>query len=116
MELLFIGVFATIALMLVVYPVINPRRYLYYLDNLLGSSDEKKLSYLQQQKALVYDNIKDLDLEHQMGKLAEADYNNLRDGLIQEAEAVVKDIDNAKIKKDIDDLIEQKVLDRRKIK
>ena len=116
MELLFIGLFAMLALVFVVYPLINPKKYLYYLDDLLGSSSDKKILYLQQKKALVYDNIKDLDFEQAMGKLAESDYTSLRDGLMDEAEDVVREIDDARIKKDVDELIEQEVRNNRKIK
>ena len=116
MELFFIGIFATLALIFVVYPVINPRKYLYFLDDLLGSSEEKKISYLQQKKTLAYDNIKDLDFEHDMGKLAESDYQRLRGGLMDEAENVVIELDKAQIKREIDDLIEREVQDKRKIK
>lgn len=116
MELLFIGLFATMALVLVVYPLVNPRKFVYYLDDLLGSHTEKKISYLQQKKALVYDNIKDLDFEQAMGKLADGDYNRLRNGLLEEAENIVREIDSAKIKKDVDDVIEQEVSNNRKIK
>lgn len=115
MELLFIGIFATLALLFVVYPVINPRKYLYFVNDLLGSGEDKKLSYLQQKKALVYDNIKDLDFEHDMGKLAENDYARLRNGLMEEAETVVKEIDKAQIKREIDELIEHEVKNKRKI-
>ena len=116
MELFFIGIFATLALIFVVYPVINPRKYLYYLDDLLGSSEEKKISYLLQKKSLVYDNIKDLDFEHEMGKLAESDHERLRNGLMEEAEAVVGEIDKAQIKREIDELIEREVENKRKFK
>jgi hypothetical protein len=116
LELLFIGLFATLALVAVIYPLVNPRKYVYYLDDLLGSSAEKKISYLQQKKALVYDNIKDLEFEQAMGKLAAVDYDRLRNGLMEDAEKVVKEIDQARIKKDVDDLIEQEVGDKRKIR
>jgi hypothetical protein len=116
LELLFTGIFATAALVVVVYPLINPRKFVYYLDDLLGSRSEKKISYLQQKKALVYDNIKDLDFEQAMGKLADTDYNRLRNGLMEEAENIVREIDNARIKKDVDDLIEREVRNHRKIK
>jgi len=116
LELFIFGIMATAALIFVVYPVISPRKYLYYLDDLLGSGEEKKTSYLQQRKTLVYDNIKDLDFEHEMGKLAQGDYQRLRAGLMEEAEIVVKEIDQAKIKREIDELIEREVRDQRKIK
>jgi hypothetical protein len=115
-ELFFIGIVTTMALIFVVYPVINPRKYLYYLDDLLGSSEEKKISYLHQQKSLVYDNIKDLDFEHQMGKLADTDYQRLRHGLMEEAEEVVQAIDKAQIKRELDELIEREVHNKRRIK
>ena len=116
MELLFIGIFATLALIFVVYPVINPSKYRYYLDDLLGSNEEKKVSYLQQKKTLVYDNIKDLDFENDMGKLAESDYERLRGGLLDEAESVVKELDSARVKREIDELIENDIQGKRRIK
>ncbi len=116
MELLFIGIFATLALIFVVYPVINPNKYRYYLDDLLGSSEEKKISYLQQKKALAYDNIKDLDFEHDMGKLSDSDYGRLRGGLMDEAETVVQDLDRARVKRELDELIERDIQDKRRIK
>lgn len=116
MELLFVGIFATLALIFVVYPVINPSKYRYYLDDLLGTSEEKKISHLQQQKALVYDNIKDLEFEHDMGKLSQSDYDRLRAGLLDEAETVVNDLDRARVKREIDELIERDIQDKRRIK
>jgi hypothetical protein len=116
LELSVIGICATLALVLVVFPIINPKKYLYFVDNLLGSGEEKKISYLQQKKTLVYDNIKDLDFEYDMGKLAESDYSRLRAGLMEEAETVVKEIDKAQIKREIDELIEHEVKKKRKIK
>lgn len=116
LELLFVGIFATLALIFVVYPVINPNKYRYYLDDLLGTSEEKKISYLQQKKALAYDNIKDLDFEQEMGKLAQSDYERLRAGLMSEAETVVSELDRARVKHEIDELIERDIQDKRKIK
>jgi hypothetical protein len=51
-----------------------------------------------------------------MGKLAEADFNRLRDGLLLEAEAAVKEIDEAQVRRDIEDTIEDDVRKHRKIK
>jgi hypothetical protein len=116
LELFFAGIFATLALIFVVYPVINPSKYRYYLDDLLGSSAEKRISYLQQKKTLVYDNIKDLEFEHDMGKLAQSDYDRLRAGLMDEAETVVEQIDKARVQREIDELIERDVQDKRRIK
>jgi len=114
MELLLIGIFSAAALAFVAYPLVNSRRYMYYLEDTLGLNEAKKLNYLRSQKNLVFDNIKDLDFEHQMGKLSEADYNRLRDGLMGEAEGVVAEIDKAEIKRDIEVLIEDDVSSRRR--
>ena len=112
--LLLIGVVSTAALVFVAYPLINPKRHLYYLEEMLGLDEEKKLAYLQSKKQLVYDNIKDLEFEHQMGKLTKSDFERLREGLIGEAEDVTKEIDNAEVKRDIESLIEDEVRSRRK--
>lgn len=116
MAILIIGILATVALIFVAYPLVNPRKYQYYLDDLLGSSEEKKISYLQQKKSVVYDNIKDLEFEHEMGKLADTDYDRLRNGLMEEAENVVQEIDRARIKRELDELIEREVLQKRRFK
>ena len=44
------------------------------------------------------------------------DFDRLRDGLMAEAEAVVREIEEAEIKRDIEDLIEKEVRSHRKIK
>ena len=82
---------------------------------MLGGAGQKKLNYLRSKKALVYDNIRDLEQEYEMGKLAEEDYNRLRSTLLLEAEEVVREIDDAQIKRDIDDLIEGDVEGHRRL-
>ena len=116
MELVVMGILSTAALIFVAYPLINPNRHLYFLEDMLGLGDQKKLNYLYSQRALVYENIKDLEMEHDMGKLSEADFKRLREGLMLEAQAIVKAIDDAKVKREIDDLIEKDVSTHRKIK
>jgi hypothetical protein len=116
MTFLAIGVLAVLGLLAVAQPLVNPRRYVYYFDELLGGGTQKKLNYLYSKKALVYDNIRDLEQEFEMGKLAEADFNRLRDGLLLEAEAAVKEIDEAQVRRDIEDTIEDDVRKHRKIK
>lgn len=116
MAFLAIGILSTLALVFVAYPLVSARRHVYYLNDLLGTSEEKKLNYLYGQKNLVFDNIKDLEMEHQMGKLSETDYTRLRAGLMNEAERVVKEIDKAEVKREIEDLIEGEVRSRRRVK
>jgi hypothetical protein len=116
MTFLAIGLLAILGLIVVAQPLVNPRRYVYYFDDLLGGGTQKKLNYLNSKKSLVYDNIRDLEQEFDMGKLSEADFNRLRDGLLLEAEGVVKEIDDAVVKRDIEELIEEDVRNLRKIK
>jgi len=116
MTLLFIGLFTVLGLVVVAHPLVNPKRYVYYFEEMLGGGTQKKLNYLYSKKNLVYDNIRDLELEHEMGKLAEADFNRLRDGLLLEAEAIVKEIDEAQVRRDIEETIENEVRTHRKTK
>jgi hypothetical protein len=116
MELLLIGILSTLALVYVAWPLVTPRRHLYYLENMLGLGDQKKLNYLYSKRALVYDNIKDLEQEFEMGKLSEDDFQRLRDDLFAEAEVVVREIDEAHIRREIDELIEADAKQHRRIK
>lgn len=113
MGFLVMGILSIAALIFVSYPLINSRKHRYFLDDLLGGG-QKKLNYLRSKKNLVYENIKDLELEYQMGKLSDADFQQLREGLLFEAEGIVKEIDQAEIRRDIADLIEDDVKSRRK--
>lgn len=116
MEMLVIGLFATLALVFVAWPLVTPKRHLYYLENMLGLGDQKKLNYLYSKRALVYDNIKDLEGEFEMGKLSEEDFQRLRNELFAEAETVVREIDEAHIRREIDELIEKEAEQHRRIK
>ena len=116
MEMLVIGILSTFALVFVAWPLVTPKRHLYYLENMLGLGDQKKLNYLYSKRALVYDNIKDLEQEFEMGKLSEEDFQRLRNGLFAEAEVVVREIDEAHIRREIDDLIESDAKQHRRIK
>ncbi len=106
MDVLIIGIVAIVALVLVAYPLVSPRRQMYYLEDVLGLGQHKKLNYLYSQRELVYDNIRDLDQEYEMGKLSEADFARLRDGLLSEAQEIVRQIDQAHVRREIEDLIE----------
>ena len=116
MELLAVGILATLALVFVAFPLVTSRRHLYYLDDMLGLGEQKKLNYLYAQRDLSYENIKDLEQEFEMGKLSEADFTRLRDGLFAEAQVIVRQIDEAHVKREIEDLIERDVRAHRKVK
>ena len=115
MELLWVGLLSAAALAFVAYPLVSPKRHLYYVDDMLGGGEQKKLAYLYSRRSVVYDNIRDLDNEFQMGKLSEEDHRRLRDGLMAEAAAVVRAIDEAHVRREIEEMIERDARARRKI-
>ena len=115
MELLFIGIIAAVAFAFVIYPLVSPRRHLYYLDDMLGAGEQKKLNYLYARRNVVYDNLRDLDNEFQMGKLSDTDHGRLRDGLMAEAAEIVKEIDEAHIRREVEDAIEADVRSKRRL-
>lgn len=115
MGLLLIGILAATAFALVVYPLVSPRRHLYYLDDMLGLNEQKKLNYLYAKRNVVYENLRDLDGEFQMGKLSKEDHERLRDGLMAEAAEVVREIDQAHIRREVEDAIEADVRSQRRM-
>jgi len=116
MEFVIIGLLSAAALTFVAQPLITQKRYLYYLEDMLGLGDQKKLAYLYSRRSVVYDNLRDLDNEFQMGKLTEADHQRLRDGLMAEAAEVVREIDAAHMRREVEEAIERDAKSRRKVK
>jgi len=85
---------ATLATLLLVFrPMLaagrNPR-----LGNLGGNPSA--LKRLLRKKERVYENIKDLEFEHKMGKLSEDDYERLREEYSQEAYQIMREIESLK--------------------
>ena len=115
MSLFLIGILTAAAFGLVIYPLVSPRRHLYYLDDMLGLNEQKKLNYLYAKRSVVYENLRDLDNEFQMGKLSKEDHERLRDGLMTEAAAVVREIDQAHIRREVEDAIEADARAQRRI-
>jgi hypothetical protein len=115
MGLLAVGILTAAAFAFVVYPLVSPRRHLYYLDDMLGLNEQRKLNYLYARRAVVYDNLRDLDNEFQMGKLSAEDHTRLREGLMAEAAEVVREIDEAHIRREVEDAIEADARARRKL-
>lgn len=115
MGLLLVGILTAAAFAFVVYPLVSPRRHLYYLDDMLGLSEQRKLNYLYARRSVVYDNLRDLDGEFQMGKLSKEDHARLRDGLMAEAAEVVREIDEAQIRREVEDAIEADARSRRRL-
>ncbi len=52
-----------------------------------------RLDYLEERKATVYDNLRDLSFEYQAGKYPEEDYLAQRAGLEDEAAGILHEMD-----------------------
>ena len=115
MELLLIGLLSAASFAFVAFPMVSSKRHLYYLDDMLGTGEHKKLAYLYSRRSVVYDNLRDLDSEFQMGKLSETDYQKLRDGLMAEAADVVRQIDEAHVRREVEELIEADARAQRRV-
>ena len=60
--------------------------YVFYLPGRLHLGPEKtRLAYLQERKEVVYENLRDLNFEHQAGKIPDQDYQSLKASLEEEA-------------------------------
>ena len=79
-------------------------------------TERARLNYLYARRSVVYDNMRDLDGEFQMGKLSKEDHERLRDGLMAEAAEVVKEIDEAHIRREVEDAIEADASAQRRLK
>jgi hypothetical protein len=115
MSLFVIGILSAAALGFVAFPLVSSKRHLYYLEDMLGLGDQKKLAYLYSQRSTVYENLRDLDNEFAMGKLSDTDHKRLREGLMAEAAEVVKQIDQAHLRREVEEMIERDVASRRKV-
>ncbi len=56
-------------------------------------SEKSRLEYLGERKAVLYDNLRDLNFEHRAGKYRDEDYTTERTALEGEAAAVVAEMD-----------------------
>ncbi|HEV2447604.1 MAG TPA: hypothetical protein VGS58_16855 [Candidatus Sulfopaludibacter sp.] len=53
-------------------------------------------SHLDERKAAIYDNLRDLQFEYRLGKLSDQDYQNTKKDLQKELAAVMAEIDQVK--------------------
>lgn len=56
-------------------------------------ADKTRLDYLRERKDVIYDNLRDLNFEYLAGKYPEADYNEQRRALEDEAAEVLAEMD-----------------------
>ena len=67
--------------------------YVFHVPEIVAVGPEKtRVSYLEERKAVVYENLRDLNFEYKAGKLPENDYQTMRTSLEDEAAAVLAEI------------------------
>jgi hypothetical protein len=102
------------------YPLLKPRKF----DSPAESTSEDSLSGLKIEKEEIYSAIKEMELDHKMGKLSQEDYLNLREKYRAKAIGSLKRMDELESKggvsEDVEDEIEKEVLairgDHRKVR
>lgn len=67
--------------------------YVFYLPGKLRLGPEKtRLSFLQERKEAVYENLRDLNFDYRAGKLPESDFQNMKRSLEDEAAEILAEI------------------------
>jgi rRNA maturation endonuclease Nob1 len=57
---------------------------------------ESPFQHLDERKAAIYDNLRDLQFEYRLGKLSDADYQNVKKDLQKELAVVLSEVDKLK--------------------
>ena len=67
--------------------------YIFYLPGQLYLGPRKtRLSYLRERKEAVYENLRDLNFEYRAGKVPDADYQQMKSSLQDEAATILAEI------------------------
>jgi hypothetical protein len=74
---------------------------------------ETELDRLLNRKAVIYSNLKDLEFEHKMGRLGEADFHRLEGGFKSEAAEILHQLDQLGAEQNLDDGIEKAIAERK---
>ena len=75
--------------------------------------DVTPLGDLKRRRLVVYENLKDLEFEHQAGKIAAQDYQSLRENYLGEAAALMAATQEAEQLRENDAVIEREIAARR---
>ena len=68
--------------------------YVFYQPGAIARAPKKtRLSYLEERKEAVYENLRDLSFEHRAGKLSDDDYEQQRQGLEGEAAIILAEME-----------------------
>lgn len=69
--------------------------YVFYQPGAIAHAPNKtRLSYLEERKEAVYENLRDLSFEHNAGKLSDEDYEQQRSGLESEAAVILAEMED----------------------
>ena len=83
----------TVAILACAMVTLGTLFYVFYLPGRLQMGPEKtRLAYLQERKDAVYENLRDLNFEHQVGKLPDPDYQSLKSSLEDEAAGILAEM------------------------
>jgi hypothetical protein len=74
---------------------------------------ETELDRLLNRKNVVYRNLKDLELEYKMGRLADTDFRRLEAGYKAEAAGILEKLDQLGVDENLDEDIEKAVATRK---
>lgn len=67
--------------------------YIFYIPGQIYTGPVKtRLIYLRERKEAVYDNLRDLNFEYKSGKFPDADYQEMKTSLEDEAAAILAEI------------------------
>ena len=67
--------------------------YVFYLPGKLTLGPQKtRLSFLQERKEAVYENLRDLNFDFRAGKLPDSDFQNMKRSLEDEAAEILAEI------------------------
>ena len=67
--------------------------YVFNVPEILTTDPEKtRAAYLRERKEVVYENLRDLNFEYKAGKLPDADYQNMKTSLEEEAAAILSEL------------------------
>ena len=68
--------------------------YIFYPEKRVAAQREKsRLELLEERKAMLYENLRDLHFEHRAGKYRDEEYTLERDTLEREAAAIVEEME-----------------------
>jgi len=84
MDLLAISILTLACFAYILWPERNP----------FVQADKTRVDYLRERKDAIYENLRDLNFEFQAGKYPEADYNEQRRSLEDEAARVLSEMES----------------------